>query len=215
MSGDKTHQQQRQIIEGRVDTSNADKDFDPRPYLNASKEVRERVHAYFIHIDLVALSESMVSVPAEDRPEHPGPRPAVEGAERRAEGPEDHHSLEPDVDDAGALGPQAAQARERDRHGEGDRRRDRAGGQHVLDTGERPDRRQHDDQGEDRRGHGPHGQGAGAGAPSGALRRRAVGRPRRGGAHAVAPAFVGAGWSGSWRATSACSRRRSRRRTIS
>lgn len=33
----------------------------------ASQEVRERVHAYFIHIDLVALSESMVSVPAEDR----------------------------------------------------------------------------------------------------------------------------------------------------
>ena len=43
MSGDKTHQQQRQIIEGRVDTSNADKDFDPRPYLNASKEARERI----------------------------------------------------------------------------------------------------------------------------------------------------------------------------
>lgn len=41
--GDKTHQQQRQIIEGRVDTSNADKDFDPRPYLNASKEVRDRI----------------------------------------------------------------------------------------------------------------------------------------------------------------------------
>ncbi|MEU0574871.1 glycosyltransferase family 2 protein [Dermacoccus nishinomiyaensis] len=36
---------------------------------DASKEVRERVHAYFIHIDLVALSESMVSVPAEDRPD--------------------------------------------------------------------------------------------------------------------------------------------------
>ena len=43
MTGDKTHQQQRQIIEGRVDTSNADKDFDPRPYLNASKEVRDRI----------------------------------------------------------------------------------------------------------------------------------------------------------------------------
>ena len=43
MTGDKTHQQQRQIIEGRVDTSNAEKDFDPRPYLNASKEARERI----------------------------------------------------------------------------------------------------------------------------------------------------------------------------
>ena len=43
MSGDKTHQQQRQIIEKRVDTSNADKDFDPRPYLNASSDVRDRI----------------------------------------------------------------------------------------------------------------------------------------------------------------------------
>lgn len=43
MSGDKTHQQQRQIIEKGVDTSNADKDFDPRPYLNASKDVRDRI----------------------------------------------------------------------------------------------------------------------------------------------------------------------------
>ena len=43
MSGDKTHQQQRQIIEKRVDTSNADKDFDPRPYLNASRDVRDRI----------------------------------------------------------------------------------------------------------------------------------------------------------------------------
>ncbi|WP_134727233.1 hypothetical protein [Paracoccus luteus] len=43
MTGNKTHQQQRAIIEKRVDTSNADKDFDPRPYLNASKEVRDRI----------------------------------------------------------------------------------------------------------------------------------------------------------------------------
>ncbi|WP_431841922.1 glycosyltransferase [Calidifontibacter indicus] len=34
----------------------------------ASDEVRERVHAYFIHIDLVALAESMVCVPEADRP---------------------------------------------------------------------------------------------------------------------------------------------------
>lgn len=31
MSGNKTHQQQRQILEKRVDTTNAGKDFDPRP----------------------------------------------------------------------------------------------------------------------------------------------------------------------------------------
>ena len=41
--GTKTHQQQLDIIEGRVDTSNAGKDFDPRPYLNASKEARDRI----------------------------------------------------------------------------------------------------------------------------------------------------------------------------
>ncbi|MBD2759038.1 glycosyltransferase [Yimella sp. cx-573] len=33
----------------------------------ASKDVRDRVHAYFVHIDLVALAESMVCVPEEDR----------------------------------------------------------------------------------------------------------------------------------------------------
>ena len=43
MTGNKTHQQQIDIIEKRVDTSNADKDFDPRPYLDASKEARDRI----------------------------------------------------------------------------------------------------------------------------------------------------------------------------
>jgi len=43
MSGNKTHQLQRDIIEKRIDTTNADKDFDPRPYLDASKEVRDRI----------------------------------------------------------------------------------------------------------------------------------------------------------------------------
>lgn len=41
--GKKTHQQQLDIIEGRVDTSNAGKDFDPRPYLDAPEGARERV----------------------------------------------------------------------------------------------------------------------------------------------------------------------------
>ena len=43
MTGKKTHEQQQKIIEKRVDTTNADKDFDPRPYLNASKDVRDRI----------------------------------------------------------------------------------------------------------------------------------------------------------------------------
>lgn len=37
MSGNKTHQQQRRILEKRVDTSNADKDFDPRPDLERAE----------------------------------------------------------------------------------------------------------------------------------------------------------------------------------
>ena len=36
MTGKKTHEQQQKIIEKRVDTTNADKDFDPRPDLKAS-----------------------------------------------------------------------------------------------------------------------------------------------------------------------------------
>jgi len=43
MSGTKTHQQQRQIIEKRVDTSNADKDFDPRPYLDAAEHPHQQI----------------------------------------------------------------------------------------------------------------------------------------------------------------------------
>lgn len=42
MSGNKTHEQQRRILEKRVDTSNADKDFDPRPILKAAEEGPKR-----------------------------------------------------------------------------------------------------------------------------------------------------------------------------
>lgn len=43
MTGQKTRQQQRQIIEKRVDTSNADKDFDPRPYLEAAEDPNRQI----------------------------------------------------------------------------------------------------------------------------------------------------------------------------
>lgn len=43
MIGKKTRQQQRQIIEKRVDTSNAGKDFDPRPYLDAAKHPHQEI----------------------------------------------------------------------------------------------------------------------------------------------------------------------------
>lgn len=42
MSGNKTHEQQRRILEKRVDTSNADKDFDPRPILKAAEDGPKR-----------------------------------------------------------------------------------------------------------------------------------------------------------------------------
>lgn len=42
MSGNKTHQQQRDILQKRVDTSNADKDFDPRPDLKAQEAGLDR-----------------------------------------------------------------------------------------------------------------------------------------------------------------------------
>lgn len=43
MSGNKTHQQQRQIIEKRVDTRNESKDFDPRSYLDAPRHSRDHI----------------------------------------------------------------------------------------------------------------------------------------------------------------------------
>ncbi|MDQ7261379.1 hypothetical protein NM680_06130 [Paracoccus sp. PS-1] len=43
MTGKKTRQQQRQIIEKRVDTSNAGKDFDSRPYLEAAKHPQGQI----------------------------------------------------------------------------------------------------------------------------------------------------------------------------
>lgn len=42
MTGDKTHQQQIDIIEKRVDTSNAGDDFDARADLKRSEALRER-----------------------------------------------------------------------------------------------------------------------------------------------------------------------------
>jgi hypothetical protein len=47
MVGKKTHDQQQQIIEKKVDTTNADPDFDPRPDLKASerREARKDDHS--------------------------------------------------------------------------------------------------------------------------------------------------------------------------
>ena len=41
MSGDKTHEQQLRIIEGRENTKNADKDFDADKYLHRTKQERD------------------------------------------------------------------------------------------------------------------------------------------------------------------------------
>ena len=42
MVGKKTHDQQQRIIEKKVDTTNADSDFDPRPDLKASERREAR-----------------------------------------------------------------------------------------------------------------------------------------------------------------------------
>ena len=42
MVGRKTHDQQQRIIEKKVDTTNADPDFDPRPDLKASERREAR-----------------------------------------------------------------------------------------------------------------------------------------------------------------------------
>ena len=42
MAGKKTHDQQQRIIEKKVDTTNADPDFDPRPDLKASERREAR-----------------------------------------------------------------------------------------------------------------------------------------------------------------------------
>lgn len=41
MSGNKTHQLQKDILAGRIETANADKDFDPRPDLRAQEAGRD------------------------------------------------------------------------------------------------------------------------------------------------------------------------------
>ena len=41
MAGDRTHEQQLRIIEGKENTRNADKDFDADKYLHRSEEERE------------------------------------------------------------------------------------------------------------------------------------------------------------------------------
>jgi hypothetical protein len=77
-----------------------------------------------------------------------GPRAGLEadeGAEPRAE---DEHPLEPDVDDAGALGPQAAEGGEPDRDGEAQRGPGGAAAGELVGAAEHADERQQDEQAE-------------------------------------------------------------------
>ncbi|GAA3297561.1 hypothetical protein GCM10020295_30640 [Streptomyces cinereospinus] len=67
---------------------------------------------------------------AEDADQDTGPRPPLEAGPGAEPGAEDHHAFEADVDDARALGPQAAQTGEADRHGELER------GGHLADVGD-------------------------------------------------------------------------------
>ncbi len=71
MTGNKTHEQQIAIIEGRVNTKNADKDFDPRPDL-------ERAEAG------VAPLPPLTSKSASD-PDRPDDRAAPRGLNQESE----------------------------------------------------------------------------------------------------------------------------------
>ena len=84
---------------------------------------------------------------ADDAEEHPGPRPPLVTGVAGAEGAEDHHSLDADVDHAGPLRPEPGQPGQRDRNGRGDRRLDGAGGIEVVRAGPDPHQRDHGDAG--------------------------------------------------------------------
>jgi hypothetical protein len=79
--------------------------------------------------------------PREHCPEDARPRAVVIGEEGGAPGAEDHHPLETDVDHAGPLGPQTAEAGQGDRHGQPDGRGEGAGGVDVVGAGDDPQQR--------------------------------------------------------------------------
>ena len=153
--------------------------------------------------------------PADDPTERSHPRAVREvregGAEER---PEDHHSLETDVDHAGPLGPQPAETGERDRHRGGDRRAERAARGDVVRVAQHPDEGQEDDA-EDEGQYDPAARLASIGLPFGA-RALLDGAGLPGLGHAGAPSgrAVAVG-SASARPTRRCCVRNAIRRTTS
>ena len=74
----------------------------------------------------------------QDGAEDAGPGAVVVAEVAGAVGPEDHHSLEADVDDARTLGPQSAEPGEHDRHGRDQGGGHGAGRRQVAGTRDRP-----------------------------------------------------------------------------
>ena len=141
------------------------------------------------------------------------------GPEPRAE---DHHPLEADVHDAGPLGPEAAEAGERDRHGQQQGAVEHAVGGELGDAAEEAADRQDEDRGDQ---HGRVGEPAGQPAGRFGRRRLGAGGGRVGdeGGHAGAPANESSPPSGggsavvssTWRRRFDASRRTLIRRTTS
>ena len=78
---------------------------------------------------------------ADDAGQHPPPGPELEGPPGAEPGAEDELPLQADVDHAGALGPQAAEAGQPDRHGQPQRGAGGAAGGDVVGAGDQPDDR--------------------------------------------------------------------------
>ena len=73
------------------------------------------------------------------------PRAEVVAEEASAPRAEDHHALEADVDDAGPLGPEAAETGQGDRHREADRRDEQARRVDVVGAGDDSEHREDED----------------------------------------------------------------------
>ncbi len=104
----------------------------------------------------------------EDADDDAGPRAPLVAGPGTEEGAEDHHAFEADVDHARALGPQAAETGEADRHGEGEGGGDLAGAGDVVGAGDdaygaQGEQRPGEEQQDARQAHPPRAGGRGRG----------------------------------------------------
>ena len=101
-------------------------------------------------VTVATACSSPPTAPKRVADEHAGPGAPLVAGPAGAPGAHDHHALEADVHDAGALGPEAAETRHADRHREGERRAGCPAGGEVVRAGDHPDDAQQEDQAGDR-----------------------------------------------------------------